>query len=235
MANRVTLPQQRAQETRGRIIDAAARVFARVGYGQAAVEEILIEAGISRGAFYHHFAGKEELFKGLLDDHLQKELQEFATIAPAASFREMVDGFVAFQIGHLQGEDHSGPFAMELWAQAAREEWTRTAAAEFHRGLCDGIARVLTAGQSAGVVRSDLDARGAALLLVAIFEGVGTLRAIDPERVDLERLKQPWADLIERFTAGAGGDVSAFGEQALAFFRAPDEPEASAKAKDQRR
>jgi AcrR family transcriptional regulator len=69
---RVTLRERRAQETRQLILDAAYRLFARQGYGQTSVDGIIAEAGASKGAFYHHFASKEELFRALLEDRIRR-------------------------------------------------------------------------------------------------------------------------------------------------------------------
>ena len=71
MSGRTTLREQRTQETRRLILDAAYRVFAARGYGQATIDDVLAEAGISKGALYHHFASKEELFKALLEDRIR--------------------------------------------------------------------------------------------------------------------------------------------------------------------
>jgi len=193
-----TLPQQRAKETRQRILQAAERVFAREGYGQTAVEEILIEAGISRGAFYHHFAGKEELFKALLDDHLQEWVMEFEAVDPASSTREVIERFVALQIDDMEAHLASGNLWFEFMA-AARQEWARASFAEFYRRSRDVIAGVLRAAQRGGRVRADLDVEAAAWLMLAVFEGVSAFKTLDPEGIELGGLKQSWADLIEQF------------------------------------
>lgn len=70
--NRVTLRMRRALETRKLILDAAYGLFARQGYGQTSVDGIITEAGASKGAFYHHFASKEELFRALLEDRIRR-------------------------------------------------------------------------------------------------------------------------------------------------------------------
>ncbi|MGW7266083.1 TetR/AcrR family transcriptional regulator [Streptomyces sp. NPDC054842] len=50
---------------RGRLLDAAEAVFARLGHGAATVGDITAEAGISRAGFYVYFASKEEIFRVL--------------------------------------------------------------------------------------------------------------------------------------------------------------------------
>jgi len=61
--------RQRAQraKTRERLIAGAIRVFAATGYAQASVEDVLIEAGVSRASFYSHVAGKAGLVEAIAD------------------------------------------------------------------------------------------------------------------------------------------------------------------------
>src|SRR4051812_50207580 len=53
---------------RRRLFEAAAAVFARVGYADASAEAISREAGMSKATFYEHFANKEECILALFDD-----------------------------------------------------------------------------------------------------------------------------------------------------------------------
>ena len=59
--------QQRGRETRLRLLDAALVCFAKRGYDAAGVAEICRHAGVSKGAFYHHYRGKQALFLALLN------------------------------------------------------------------------------------------------------------------------------------------------------------------------
>jgi AcrR family transcriptional regulator len=53
--------------TRGQLIDVATGLFAEHGYERTSIEAVLTAAGVSRGALYHHFAGKEALFTAVLE------------------------------------------------------------------------------------------------------------------------------------------------------------------------
>lgn len=60
-------PEHR-QRTRKRILHAARREMNRKGYGEASIDSIMAEAGLTRGGFYGHFRGKEDLFIEVLAD-----------------------------------------------------------------------------------------------------------------------------------------------------------------------
>jgi AcrR family transcriptional regulator len=62
-------PGKRAAQgraTRGQLIEVATKLFAEQGYEGTSIEDVLGAAGVSRGALYHHFAGKEALFEASL-------------------------------------------------------------------------------------------------------------------------------------------------------------------------
>jgi AcrR family transcriptional regulator len=52
--------------TRGQLIEVATRLFAEHGYEGTSIEAVLSAAGVSRGALYHHFPGKEALFEAVV-------------------------------------------------------------------------------------------------------------------------------------------------------------------------
>ncbi|MEJ5199739.1 MAG: helix-turn-helix domain-containing protein, partial [Anaerolineae bacterium] len=63
--------QHRGDETRDRILAAAAECFMRAGYDATGVAEICARAEVSKGAFYHHFPGKQAVFLALVEQWLQ--------------------------------------------------------------------------------------------------------------------------------------------------------------------
>jgi len=69
--------QLRTEQTRRKLLNAAEKVFSKVGFEAARLEDIANEAGHTRGAFYAHFSRKEDLFFALLE---QKAYQHLRTI-----------------------------------------------------------------------------------------------------------------------------------------------------------
>jgi AcrR family transcriptional regulator len=62
-------PGRRAAQgraTRDQLIEVATRLFSEHGYEGTSIEAVLSAAGVSRGALYHHFAGKEALFEAVV-------------------------------------------------------------------------------------------------------------------------------------------------------------------------
>ena len=66
---------QRRAATRRALLDAARSLFAEKGYHGAAAEEIVGRAGLTRGALYHHFEDKKDLFRVVVDE-MEGEIDE---------------------------------------------------------------------------------------------------------------------------------------------------------------
>ena len=72
------MPKKNSRNTRGRIIEAAWKLFYSYGYDDTTVDDIIKESGTSRGSFYHYFEGKDALLSSLsyMFDEKYEELME---------------------------------------------------------------------------------------------------------------------------------------------------------------
>jgi AcrR family transcriptional regulator len=93
------LRSQHAEATRRAVLGAARTLFGRQGYAQTSVEEIADAARVTKGAVYHHFAGKEALFRAVYAE-VEADAQSRALRAGAAA-QAPVDQIVAMMNGYL--------------------------------------------------------------------------------------------------------------------------------------
>lgn len=66
---------QMMEETRAKLIRAARKAFAAKGYAAASMDELTAEAGLTRGALYHNFGGKQGLLQAVVDQ-IDREMVE---------------------------------------------------------------------------------------------------------------------------------------------------------------
>ncbi len=87
------LRSQHVEATRRAVLAAARSWFGRKGYAQTSVDEIAAAARVTKGAVYHHFAGKEALFRAV---HAEVEAEAQARAAAAMDPKESpIDQIVA--------------------------------------------------------------------------------------------------------------------------------------------
>jgi AcrR family transcriptional regulator len=91
---------ERTEATRGRLIATARHLFAAQGFADTSTEQILSEAAVSRGALYHHFPSKTDLFQATFEQ-VEDELTAHVLAAAASGgetdpMRILEVGFAAF-------------------------------------------------------------------------------------------------------------------------------------------
>ncbi len=89
---------ERSASTRRALLDSGRALFAARGYAGTAREDIVGQAGVTRGALYHHFAGKEELFRAVFEE-MEREVADRVAVAAAAGLdprEQLVRGCEAF-------------------------------------------------------------------------------------------------------------------------------------------
>jgi AcrR family transcriptional regulator len=81
----MSVKSEQSEATRGALLAAARELFAEHGYGGVGTEEIVRAAGVTRGALYHHFEGKKDLFRAVYEDIERELVEQIATVAVSAS------------------------------------------------------------------------------------------------------------------------------------------------------
>jgi AcrR family transcriptional regulator len=74
---------ERSEATRKALVDVGRKLFAKRGYADVGTEEIVRRAGVTRGALYHHFSGKEDLFRAVAEQVEEEMTRKSAEAALA--------------------------------------------------------------------------------------------------------------------------------------------------------
>jgi AcrR family transcriptional regulator len=83
---------EQGEATRDALVTAAVALFTDRGFADTSTSEIVHRASVTRGALYHHFADKEELFRAAFTE-VEKDI--YARCQAAANGRDLVDGLQA--------------------------------------------------------------------------------------------------------------------------------------------
>jgi len=167
------LPRSRKAEqseaTRAALVGVARSLFAARGYAGVGTEEIVRAAGLTRGALYHHFAGKEELFRAVYEE-VERELVERIAVQAAAA-RDPLEALFAGARAFLDACE-ADPAVQRIALLDAPsvlgwEQW-REIGLRYGFGLVEGS---LAAAMDAGLIDREPVRPLAHLLLGAMDEG----------------------------------------------------------------
>jgi AcrR family transcriptional regulator len=174
---------ERSEVTREALIEAARPLFAERGYAGVSTEEIVRAAGVTRGALYHHFDGKKDLFEAVYE-RIEAELaQRIATGALAKGAEAPLEAMRAGAEMFLQACTEPEAQQIVLLDGPSVLGWDRwrEIAAEHGLGL---IEATLQAAVDAGAVAEQPIRPLAHVLMGALDEAAMLVaRAEDPERM----------------------------------------------------
>jgi AcrR family transcriptional regulator len=83
VAVRMPTQSERTEATRGALIAAGRKLFGSRGYAAVGTEEVVAEAGVTRGALYHHFRDKRDLFRAVFVSQEETLLRDVEAKLPA--------------------------------------------------------------------------------------------------------------------------------------------------------
>ena len=139
---------------RDEILDAAQRVFARKGYRGSSITAIIDESGLSAGAIYSYFEGKQELFHAVVERTLAVRTSQIA--AGAGEQPRSAGELIRSVLVSMRGQPIS-TMAPQIWAEAAVEPETRKVVARVYEQLGRMLCAELTAWASGNPARVDGD------------------------------------------------------------------------------
>src|SRR5574342_123030 len=186
--------QQRSEETRTKIMESAIKLFSNQGYNKASVDDICTEAGISKGAFYHHFESKQELFLALLDGWLQtidNAIEASKDKTAPETFTQMTEAFP--YIFETAGEGL--PMFLEFWLQASRDKkvWEASIAPyrRYHKYFTSLIKKGVDEG-SFVEVNPELASR----MIVSTAMGLLLQSLLDPKGAKWEKVARDSTNML---------------------------------------
>jgi AcrR family transcriptional regulator len=193
------------EETAERLIAAAIEVFQRDGIAGSSIEDIAVEAGLTRGAFYSSFSNKEELVVELLQQQVARSLDRNQTLAaryrdPAAFLQALAsneerDKFVA-----------TAPLLnFELMLFAIRTAEHRSAVSRLLQTLRTTVGEIVVSMMREAGVTRDLNAQQIGALLMALEDGFDLHRLIDPKQTPADSYTTALKDLQDLLLATRAG------------------------------
>ncbi len=141
--------------TRRALVEAALGLFEKYGYAAASVQRIVDDAGVTKGAFYHHFASKDDLLREIHDEFLTEQFDRAKAIAeselpPEESLRRLIVEALMEPMG-IYGREIA-VFIQEYRflerqifdeIRVKRDEYERCFVVVVQRGMDEGVFRAV--------------------------------------------------------------------------------------------
>jgi AcrR family transcriptional regulator len=185
---------------RDAVIEAARQLFIEHDYADVSTDQIISRAGVSRGALYHHFPGKVDVFRAVFVEGERKVVQRLAAEAQADSpFESLRAGSRAYMREAETNVELRRIGLAQSRAVLGWEGW-REVAAKLGLGLVEGGVR---AAMEAGEMRPGDPATVAHVILGALIEAAMIVATADDPAAARARVEPTVDALLDGFRAPA--------------------------------
>jgi len=185
--------------TRRAILDAAEALVYEQGFAASSIDTVIDRAGVTKGAFFHHFKSKAALGLALVQRFAQRDakiLDHFITRVEKLS-RDPVQQVLLFaavfedELSELGGPHPGCMFATFCFEAGLFDETTRDVIAEGFRTWRDRLAEKFAAAIAARPPSIEVDPKQLADMATAMFEGGLVLsKGLGEPRVHIEQMRQ---------------------------------------------
>lgn len=196
------MTQAHLDARRREILEAAFRRFSRQGLHGTTMREIAEEAGLSAGALYRYFEGKEALVEALAGWGREQKRAVLRRLEPGEGADALAEA-VTEMMGALLSEagEASVRLDVRLWAEALDNEVVERLGREAFADLREAVAAYLRAERDAGRIRSDVEPSAVGRAVVSLMAGVALQRALEAD-LDLESYRTAVRALLSGLRPG---------------------------------
>lgn len=167
---------------RRQIMDAAITCFARHGFDQATMQDIVAETGLSAGAIYRYFRSKEDIVAAIAAEHHAAEAATLAEWHGGNDVAEALRQLVGVSLGRLAdpAEQRWRRVTVQVWGEALHNDRVMSIVRFGLDAPLQTLAELFRQGQRDGRLPQQLDPDGAARVCASIFQGLVLQQAWDP-------------------------------------------------------
>jgi len=183
--------EKRRIQTKNNILKAAAECFAEYGFEVTDVNKICKKVGLTKGAFYHHFSSKQDLFLELLDGWIDKAANQLdsARLDSKDTLKILIS--ITEKIQPVFEEvDSQLPIFLGLYIKAIREPELKKFVMKLYQKFLDFFTDIIEKGIKEGSIKQ-VCAEDAAKILFSIAIGLIMQGLLNPQGAE-------WGDLAKK-------------------------------------
>ncbi|MDX2682645.1 TetR/AcrR family transcriptional regulator [Streptomyces sp. NY05-11A] len=181
------VPQAHLDARRRQILDGAKRSFTRNGFHATSMQDVLTETGLSAGAVYRYFRGKDELIEAVASAAFADVSAAFETAAHGAPLRPLHEVLTGVLDAALQEQGEKAGvtdpqafprLVIQVWGEAARNESLRKTLDDGYSRMRGIWGELIKEYQEAGQLRTDVPTDRIVRTLLAVIQGFIIQRAL---------------------------------------------------------
>jgi AcrR family transcriptional regulator len=175
---------------RNQILDAATKVFVRLGFQHARMDDIVEESGLSKGTLYWYFKSKEDIINAILRRLFTGVLENLESLLQAEGpASERLLQLTKYRVIGMKRMSNLVPIIFEFYAVAVHQQWVKQFIGDYFkhfRGLLEDLIQQ-------GIDRGEfypVNASETAITLASMYEGLTIHWLMEPEAVQWDILSE---------------------------------------------
>ena len=175
-----------SEERKTQILAAATKVFTERGFADARMDDIVTEAGLSKGALYWYFDSKDAIIISILDqifDYETGHVRELLEREDSAKLK--LEVFIETMVKDLEKMEPLMPIFFDFWSLSVRKKTINQAIKKYYQRFLDLIEPIIEDGIEQDEFRP-VDVKETAVAIGAMYEGTILFYVYFPELIDFE-------------------------------------------------
>jgi len=182
------LRRPRREVVRRQLLDAALKVFAELGFASASLDQVAAAAGLTKGAIYSNFAGKDDLFFAMMTDRVLDRVGTVQASLAASAAAGAPRRDTLRDIGRLLTEAFIEQrewqlVLLDFWRRAVQDDDVRAQFVAHRRALRAAIAERVQQVLGRAPALGDLSVDDIVTVVLALCNGLAIEQYVDPGAV----------------------------------------------------
>ena len=187
------------EERQSQIMEAAMKVFTKKGFANARMEDIVRESGLSKGAIYHHYEGKKDIFLSLIAHWETQTFPDFySRNGQERSASNTLRDFAKEILKVYKNRSYVFHAEVEFWSLSNQDDEVRMRSQELYEKIINLFELVINKG-----IREkefmQVDSRITAIYILSVFQGISWFCIFNDKALKAENYIQ---DSIEMIISG---------------------------------
>ena len=174
------------EKRKKQILDAAMKVFVSNGFENSRMDDIVHRSGLSKGAIYHHYSSKKELFLELIDVwEVQTFPRFYSKSEDGKTATEIINEFSKEVVRVFKNKRYLFLAEIEFWAMANRDKDVQVKSNELYNKILHLFVLVFNKG-----IRDkefiEFDTKAYAVILLTLLNGINWFSIFNSDDIDAE-------------------------------------------------